>query len=129
MGNWIVIKMAQKQMNLGSVMVWFFQVLYNIMQFSLPDMLTALSNHPGIMLAVVVGVNGFLAILQVYFHIDPKDMDTIIQGIKNLAKDNSGKVLSETDLTAIETEGMYWIKKLISYLTVIRNAKDVKKSE
>ena len=118
--------MAQKTMNLGSVLILFVQLLYNIIQFSLPDILNVLVNHPTIMLVVIVGVNGFLAILQVYFHIDPKDMETIIQGIKNLAKDNAGKELSESDLTAIETEGMYWIKKLIGYLTQIRLKKELK---
>jgi hypothetical protein len=118
--------MAQKTMNLGSVLILFVQLLYNIVQFSLPDILFVLVNHPTVMLVVIVGVNGFLAILQVYFHIDPKDMETIIQGIKNLAKDNAGKELNETDLTAIETEGMYWIKKLISYLTQIRLKKEAK---
>jgi uncharacterized membrane protein (DUF106 family) len=118
--------MVQKQMNLGSVIAWFLQILYNIVQFSLPDILSTFQNHPTLMLVVIIAVNGFFSIIQVYFHIDPKEIETIIQGIKNLAKDNSLKELSETDLTAIETEGMYWIKKLISYLTQIRLKKEAK---
>jgi hypothetical protein len=123
----VKIKMANRQMNLGSVIIWFIQILYNIIQFSLPDIISLLQNHTTFMLIIVVGANGFLAILQVLFHIDPKEIDTYIQGIRNLAKENSKKdSLSDADLTQIETEGMYWIKKLIAYLTNIRKAKEDK---
>lgn len=115
-------------MNLGSVIVLLIQVIYNIVQFSLPDLLNLLQTHTSLMLVVVVGANSFLAVLQVYFHIDPKEIEVIVQGILNLAKDYSTKPqpLTEIDLTAIENEGTYWIKKLITYLTNIRLQKTKK---
>jgi len=120
--------MVQKQMNLGSVLALFLQVLYNIVQFSFSDFLNALREQPTIMLIVIVGANGAFGILQVYFHLDPKEIDIIIQGIKNIAKDNCCKVLTPEQISAIETEGSYWIMKLVKYLTNLRENKKVDKN-
>ena len=119
---------AQKQMSLGSVIFMLVQILYNIIQFSLPDMAQILMNHPTYMLLLVVGVNSFLSIIQVLFHIDAKDLDTIKQGLMNLMKDNANKQLTTDDLKAIETEGSYWLQKGIKYLTDISIKKDTSTS-
>ena len=119
---------AQKQMSLGSVFFMLLQILYNIIQFSLPDIAQLLINHPTYMLILVVGVNSFLSIIQVMFHIDAKDFDTIKQGLTNLMKDNANKELTTDDLKAIETEGSYWLQKGIKYLTDISLKKDTSTS-